>query len=83
VLLSLVKGEIRFSDPEFHKRETTLYASRNAVEADFRHVMDTMRAGLVPVDLLATHETSLEDAVRDMPRWVENRGALVKAIIHV
>lgn len=83
VLLSLVKGEIRFSDPEFHKRETTLYASRNAVEADFRHVMDTMRAGLVPVDLLATHETSLEDAVQDMPRWVENRGALVKAIIHV
>ncbi len=36
VLLSVVKEEIAFSDPEFHKRETTLLASRNALSGGLR-----------------------------------------------
>ncbi len=35
VLIGLQKGEIRFSHPEFHKREATVMSSRNATRADF------------------------------------------------
>ena len=35
VLVSIVQGNISFSDPEFHKRETTLLSSRNATLTDF------------------------------------------------
>ncbi|WP_282603865.1 zinc-binding alcohol dehydrogenase family protein [Paracoccus sp. PARArs4] len=83
VLLSVVKGDLVFADPEFHKRETTLLASRNATHEDFRHVMDCMARGLVPVDRIATHRTSLTDAVADLPRWAEDRGTVVKALIEV
>jgi 2-desacetyl-2-hydroxyethyl bacteriochlorophyllide A dehydrogenase len=83
VLLSVVKGDLNFADPEFHKRETTLFASRNALKADFDHVMAQMRNGRVPVDALATHETSFEDAVANLPLWAEDRGTLIKAIIRV
>jgi 2-desacetyl-2-hydroxyethyl bacteriochlorophyllide A dehydrogenase len=83
VLLSVVKGDLNFADPEFHKRETTLIASRNALKADFEHVIAQIRNGRVPVDALATHETSFEDAVTNLPLWAEDRGTLIKAIIRV
>jgi 2-desacetyl-2-hydroxyethyl bacteriochlorophyllide A dehydrogenase len=83
VLLSVVKEDLRFADPEFHKRETTLVGSRNALVDDFEHVMAQIRAGTVPVDALATHETTLGDAVTDLPLWAGNRETLIKAIIRV
>lgn len=83
VLLSVVKGDLSFADPEFHKRETTLFASRNALRSDFEHVIACIKAGKVPVEALATHETTFEDAVTDLPLWAQDRGTLVKAIIRV
>lgn len=83
VLLSVVKGDLVFADPEFHKRETTLFASRNALKADFEHVMDCMARGLVPIDAFGTHSTTLEAAVTDLPKWAEDRNTVVKALIHV
>jgi threonine dehydrogenase-like Zn-dependent dehydrogenase len=43
VLLSVVAADIRFSDPDFHKRETTLLGSRNAPLADFAAVIAAIR----------------------------------------
>ncbi|WP_435170294.1 zinc-binding alcohol dehydrogenase family protein [Falsirhodobacter sp. 1013] len=83
VLLSVVKDDLSFADPEFHKRETTLLASRNALRADFEHVIACIKAGKVPVDALATHETSFEEVVTNLPRWAQDRDTLVKAIIRV
>ncbi len=83
VLLSVVKADLVFADPEFHKRETTLIASRNALKEDFEHVMACIRDGRVPVEALATHETTFEDAVSNLPAWAGDRGTLVKAIIRV
>ena len=45
VLVSIVQGNISFSDPEFHKRETTLLSSRNATLTDFATVMAAMAMG--------------------------------------
>ncbi|MFN4170012.1 MAG: dehydrogenase, partial [Pannonibacter phragmitetus] len=61
----------------------TLFASRNALKEDFEHVIAKIRSGEVPVDALATHETSFEDAVTNLPLWAEDRGTLIKAIITV
>jgi len=83
VLISVVKDRIAFADPEFHKREMTLIGSRNALKADFEHVMASIRAGKVPLDALATHETTLEGAALDLPRWAHAKDGLIKAIITV
>ena len=47
VLVSIVAGDITFSDPEFHKRETSLLGSRNATGEDFETVMAAMRSGQI------------------------------------
>src|SRR5207302_1561169 len=83
VLVSVVRDDITFSDPEFHKREMTLVGSRNATKADFEHVMASIRAGRVALDALATHTTTLEGVIGDLPRWAHAKSGLIKAIVEV
>ena len=83
VLVSVVKDEIRFSDPEFHKREMMLIGSRNATRVDFEHVMASIRAGHVPVEGLVTHRTTLDQVPVDLARWATEKSGLIKAIVRV
>jgi 2-desacetyl-2-hydroxyethyl bacteriochlorophyllide A dehydrogenase len=83
VLVSVVKEEIRFSDPEFHKREMMLISSRNATRIDFEHVMENIRAGRVPVEALVTHRTTLAHVPVDLSRWATEKSGLIKAIVRV
>ncbi|MEO9338911.1 zinc-binding alcohol dehydrogenase family protein [Mesorhizobium sp. SB112] len=83
VLVSVVKDDITFSDPEFHKREMSLLGSRNATAEDFEHVIASISAGLIPLDSLATHETTLDDVSTDLPRWAHDKKGLIKALVRV
>jgi 2-desacetyl-2-hydroxyethyl bacteriochlorophyllide A dehydrogenase len=83
VLVSIVKDQISFSDPEFHKREMMLIGSRNATKIDFDHVVASIKAGLVPLDALATHSTTLDKLTTDMPLWSHDKRGLIKAIITI
>jgi len=81
VLVSVVKDPITFSDPDFHRREMTLYGSRNATMVDFETVTAAIRAGRVPIDQIITHRTSLEAAITNLPRWAQDKSSLIKAVI--
>jgi len=81
VLVSIVQGDISFSDPEFHKREATLLSSRNATTADFETVLAAMRAGEVPVAALATHRLQLADLPRDFAGLLDPDQHVIKAIV--
>ncbi|AZO03262.1 MULTISPECIES: zinc-binding alcohol dehydrogenase family protein [unclassified Mesorhizobium] len=83
VLVSVVKDDIAFSDPEFHKREMTLVGSRNALKADFEHVAASIRNGAVPLGKLVTHRTTLAATPRDLARWTHEKSGLIKAVIEV
>lgn len=83
VFVSVVKDDIRFSDPEFHKREMTLVGSRNATRPDFEHVVGSIRAGKVPVDALITHRTTLAAVPRDLARWAGEKAGLIKATVRI
>ena len=80
VLISVVQAEISFDDPEFHKRETTLLASRNATSEDFETVLQAMREGRVP-DGLNTHRLALADVPARFPGLLDPGAGVVKAIV--
>ena len=82
-LVGVVKGTLAWEDPEIHRRELTIRASRNATREDFEHVMAAIRRGDVPTDRLATHATSLDDVPQNLPKWAHEREGLIKAIITV
>ena len=83
VLVSIVPDRISFSDPEFHKRETSLLGSRNATADDFREVLAAMKAGLVPTGLMNTHRATLDGFIEALPRWMEPGSGVIKAIVEV
>lgn len=83
VLVSIVRDRLSFSDPEFHKRETTLLGSRNATADDFEEVVAAMKAGKVPTALLNTHRTTLDEFTGVLDRWMQPEAGVIKAIVEV
>lgn len=83
VLVSVVKDQITFSDPDFHRRELTLLGSRNATSEDFARVISAIRDGKVPLDKIITHRTGLVEAVRNLPLWAHEKTGLIKALIEI
>jgi threonine dehydrogenase-like Zn-dependent dehydrogenase len=81
VLISVVGATITFSDPEFHKRETTLMGSRNATAEDFEIVLEAMRAGQIPTAALNTHRMALADVPADFKTLLDPAMGVVKAIV--
>ncbi|GLU31818.1 zinc-binding alcohol dehydrogenase family protein [Trinickia caryophylli] len=81
VLISIVRDRLSFSDPEFHKRETTLLASRNATPADFETVLEAMRAGRVPTDALNTHRLALAELPDEFPKLLDPNAGVIKALV--
>ena len=79
----MVRDTITFSDPEFHKRETTLLGSRNATTEDFETVLAAMRAGHVPTAALNTHRMRLADVPTDFVQLLDPSQGVVKAIVEV
>jgi threonine dehydrogenase-like Zn-dependent dehydrogenase len=83
VLVSIVQGNISFSDPEFHKREMTLLSSRNATLTDFATVMTAMRDGHIPTRAIKTHSAPLWEVAAKMPEWIRPEAGTVKAVLEV
>jgi len=82
VLVGVTQGDLVFDDPEFHKRETTMLASRNALAADFERVIAAMRSGQIPSDALQTHKVEAEDLPQQIPLLIAEADNVLKAIAH-
>ncbi len=83
VLVSIVASTISFSDPEFHKRETTLLGSRNATREDFDAVIEALRAGEIPTGALVTHRLTLAEAPTAFSDLLDPLAGVVKALVTV
>jgi len=81
VLVSIVGERISFSDPDFHRKETTLLGSRNATLSDVTRVMDAMRSGRIDTAKLNTHRTTLPEVPTVLPLWMEPEAGVLKAIV--
>ncbi|EWH08964.1 alcohol dehydrogenase GroES domain-containing protein [Catenovulum agarivorans DS-2] len=83
VFVSVVKGDVSFTDTEFHKRETTLLGSRNATLEDFEHVVACLKAGTVKSSALITHTTKFSGLVESFTQWVKPESGVIKAVVEM
>lgn len=81
IYVGLFPGDFSLNDPEFHKRETTLMGSRNALPADFAHIIGLIEQGVVDTRPWITHRAPMADAVGEFPRWVLPETGVLKAMI--
>ncbi|MDN3712952.1 zinc-binding alcohol dehydrogenase family protein [Paracoccus cavernae] len=81
VLVSVVKDRISFEDPEFHKRESRIIGSRNALRADFEHVMAAIRSGAIDTGALLSAELTLTELTERFAALAHDRELLIKAVV--
>lgn len=81
VFVSIVKSDITFHDPDFHRRELTLLSSRNATREDFTHVMQAMAQGTLLTEPLITHRVALDGLVDAFDDWLKPESGVVKAMV--
>ncbi|OJV20595.1 MAG: alcohol dehydrogenase [Dyadobacter sp. 50-39] len=83
VLVGLQKGDICFNHPEFHKREATLMSSRNAVRADFEHVITCMKKGLIDPTIYITHRAAFDQVKDQFESWLNPAQGVIKAMVEI
>src|SRR3954464_5752103 len=82
VFVGLFQGDVTFNDPNFHRRELTLCASRNAVPETFRDIIKLLEAGRIDTTPWITHRFDLADTPAAFP-GVARDPRLLKAMITV
>jgi len=80
VFVGVSPGEIRFDDPEFHKRETTLLASRNALPEDFARVVSALKEKKISSEDLLTHRVVGEELPLRFPELIADADHVLKAV---
>jgi 2-desacetyl-2-hydroxyethyl bacteriochlorophyllide A dehydrogenase len=83
VFVGLVQDDITFHDPELHRREITLAASRNALASDFERSVAMLESRSVDVAAWLTQRCALEDVPSVFPGWAGGESVAIKAIVDV
>ena len=81
VFVGLVQADVTFNDPFFHRREITLFASRNATSADFRRIIALMEAGTLDTTPWITHRAAFDDLIGEFPGWLDPANGVIKAML--
>jgi 2-desacetyl-2-hydroxyethyl bacteriochlorophyllide A dehydrogenase len=81
VMVGVLKADITFDDPEFHRRELTIRATRNATKQDFETVMNAVAGGHIPMDAIATHSDTFDALPEALPAWLAGADRPLKAVV--
>lgn len=79
VYVGLVQDHIRFYDPELHRREISILASRNATAVDF----DAVIAAVPHIDVTAwvNRTTTPDELAGVMPLWRDPAAGVIKGML--
>jgi 2-desacetyl-2-hydroxyethyl bacteriochlorophyllide A dehydrogenase len=82
VFVGLFQGDVTFQDPNFHRREITLMASRNAQPGTFRDVIARIESGRLDTTPWITHRFDLAETP-DRFREIAGMPGMIKTLISV
>lgn len=83
VYVGLFQGEVTFNDPNFHRREISLHASRNSLPADFRTIISLMEQGKINTTPWLSHRTSFDRLSDTFQTFLHPDQELIKAIVEM
>lgn len=81
ILVGLSKGELTFTHPAIHAKETTLMCSRNATFEDFRKVKIVLESGVFPTDSFITHRVHFTEMIANFDSWLKQETGVIKAMV--
>jgi 2-desacetyl-2-hydroxyethyl bacteriochlorophyllide A dehydrogenase len=81
VFVGLFQGDVTFNDPNFHRREVTLMASRNALPGDFARIIRLIEDRKVDTTPWITHRAAACTLPEVLPAWLAPDAGLLKAVL--
>ena len=76
--VGLFQGDVTFNDPDFHRRELTLYASRNSRPQDFTRIIGMMESGVIDTSPWITHRLPIANLPESFPPCSPRKAASSK-----
>lgn len=83
VFVGITTENIAFPHPLMHRREMTLYASRNALPDDFDRIIQLIEAGRIDTRPWITHRTGFDELIAQFPSYLRPETGVIKAIVEV
>ncbi|HLX65243.1 MAG TPA: zinc-binding alcohol dehydrogenase family protein [Planctomycetota bacterium] len=81
VFVGLVLNDITFNDPDFHRRELTLLATRNSTASDFKRIMGLIESGVVDTTPWITHRAHATEMIGQFDGWLKPENGCIKAVV--
>lgn len=81
VFVGLFLGSVSFYDPDFHRKEMTLLATRNATGKDFQRILSLLESGQVDTAPWITHRADAAEMAAHFPSWLEPETRVLKAVV--
>ncbi|CAL66679.1 zinc-binding alcohol dehydrogenase family protein [Christiangramia forsetii] len=79
VLVGLSKGELTFTHPKIHAKESSILCSRNATVEDFEHVIKVLDE--FPTSSFITHNVPFGDMIENFDSWTKPETGVIKATV--
>ena len=83
VFVGIVVNEVSFADPLFHRREMTLFASRNALPGDFDRIIKLIEDGKIDTRPWITHRSPFADLIGNFPSYTKPETGVIKAMVEM
>ncbi len=81
IFVGLINDKIALFDPDLHRREATILASRNSTPKEHHRVLDLMESGAIDVSAWPTDFVRPELMGEKFPLWLHRQAGVVKAVI--
>ena len=81
IFVGLINDTISLFDPDLHRREATILASRNSTPAEHHRVLELMENGTIDVSAWPTDFVRPEAMAERFPLWLHRQAGVVKAVI--
>jgi alcohol dehydrogenase len=83
VFVGITTDEVHFRHPIFHRSEGTLLCSRNALSADFSHIIGLIEAGRIDTRPWITHRVHFDELIDAFPSYTRHETGVIKAVVAV
>lgn len=81
--VGLFQGDVTFNDPEFHRREVTLLASRNALPEDFISIIKGMEDDTIDTRPWISHRVAFDELLSSFDDLLKPESNVIKAVIEL
>ena len=81
IFVGLINDHVSLFDPDLHRREATILASRNSTVTEHHRVLELMESGQIDVSAWPMECAAPETMGTRFPLWLHRQAGIVKAVV--